>query len=892
MLDTIRCKIIPAVILALATMVASRAEAQATAHFDLPAQSLADSLKAIANQTNTNILFDLRLVAGIQAPALKGDLTPEAAIGRLLAGTGLRHELVNEHTIVLAPPGTLDAGLSRMNSTSGTQQSSVTAADALMAYSDVAGAQQTSPASGSTSGNGDETLQEIVVTATRRSESVEKVPISIAALSQDDLTAAAIKNISDLSAVTPGLQFTAPGLPTTYTTISIRGMNTNSGASLVGVYLDETPIQSRLTVIGDVGNPYPYVFDLNRVEVARGPQGTLFGAGSEAGTVRFIPNEPSLTQFSGFSSAELSMTEYGAPSYEIGAAAGGPIVQDALGLRVSAWDRIEGGYVDRIDPISGAITAKNANKSEKSAFRAAMALQWGGVRFTPAIYYQSAHTDDGGRFFGAFNSSQTGPLFSSPSSGYFVTGKLLPDVSSDSLALTSLKVETRLRFADLTSATSYLTRDSPVSFDESAVVGLAILGGYGSPLGPAFPTSRSDVAPTFSPNTLTAFTQEVRLASNDTAAVATWVAGIFYDHRIQDDNISLYTLAVGPANNSLGGLHQHIVDDQVAAYAQGDLHVSKKLTLTLGERVAKVKSALVSVNDSGVVDVPVPFTQVSSATLRETPSTPRIALSYQYDPDNLFYISASKGFRVGGGNVQPPSYCDTTAPETYKADYVWSYEVGAKNTMFGGRLQLDSSMFHVDWLQMQQLLYLPCGTGYITNTGRAASNGFDLALRAVATDHLRISLDVGYVNAYFTENIYDQFGNLIVLKGDKVGLPPQVNAPWNASLSADYKIPLTLTNTLHLRGEYIYNSRNPGPFITQQPAAVSYSPNLVADPPTHLTNARMGITRGNLDISLFVNNAFNAHPLLGKYLDTPTSTLVTYDTLRPLTVGLWANLKF
>jgi outer membrane receptor protein involved in Fe transport len=205
--------------------------------------------------------------------------------------------------------------------------------------------------SAATTGKSSDTLEQVVVTATRRSESVEKVPISIKALSQRDLAEGAIKSIAELSSVTPGLQFGTPyGWAASITTISIRGINTNVGASPVGIYLDDMPLQVQQSPASNVGNPYPVVFDLNRVEVARGPQGTLFGAGSEAGTVRFITNEPSLTEFSGFSHVELATTQGGAPSYEIGAAGGGPIIQDRAGFRLGAFTRRGGATEGRSVP--------------------------------------------------------------------------------------------------------------------------------------------------------------------------------------------------------------------------------------------------------------------------------------------------------------------------------------------------------------------------------------------------------------------------------------------------------------------------------------------------------------------------------------------------------------
>jgi outer membrane receptor protein involved in Fe transport len=267
-------------------------------------------------------------------------------------------------------------------------------------------------------------LEEVIVTATRRAESVESVPISIEAFGADQLAMGAIKGIEDISALVPGLQFAVPnGFSSAFTTISIRGLNTNTGPPTVGLYLDDTVISSRLSGTANQGNVYPYVFDLNRVEVERGPQGTLFGAGAEAGTVRFITNQPSLTDFSGLARAELASTEGGRLSYEDGVAVGGPIIPDELGYRFSVWDRSDGGWVNRIDPLPGpgygTVVSPDANTINKVAVKGALAFKIGDALITPAIYYQRVHQDDAGRFYAAFSDAND---------GIFNNGVLLPEV--------------------------------------------------------------------------------------------------------------------------------------------------------------------------------------------------------------------------------------------------------------------------------------------------------------------------------------------------------------------------------------------------------------------------------------------------------------------------------
>src|SRR5882762_1295024 len=179
-------------------------------------------------------------------------------------------------------------------------------------------------------------LGEIVVTATRRSERLQDVPISVLALSQEKMDAQGLKNIDDLSRLSPGLSFQRNGIGSAYndegSDINIRGVDSAAGTSTTGIYIDDTPVQTRHISFGNV-NAFPALFDLDRVEVLRGPQGTLFGAGAEGGVVRFITPEPDLGKSTGFVFNDTATTESGDASYELGAAAGGPIIDNVLGFR-------------------------------------------------------------------------------------------------------------------------------------------------------------------------------------------------------------------------------------------------------------------------------------------------------------------------------------------------------------------------------------------------------------------------------------------------------------------------------------------------------------------------------------------------------------------------------
>ena len=186
-------------------------------------------------------------------------------------------------------------------------------------------------------------LQEVVVTATRRAEDISKVPISVTALSQDQMDTIGAKDLTDVVKFSPGLNVDVGNAGSN--SISIRGISSGAGAGTTGIYIDDTPIQIRNTGY-NAGTAFPSLFDLERVEVLRGPQGTLFGAGSEGGTVRFILTQPSLTKFSTYARAEGSQVEHGGIGGEGGISVNGPIIQDRLGFLASAYYRKEPGYID------------------------------------------------------------------------------------------------------------------------------------------------------------------------------------------------------------------------------------------------------------------------------------------------------------------------------------------------------------------------------------------------------------------------------------------------------------------------------------------------------------------------------------------------------------------
>src|SRR6185437_10225579 len=575
-----------------------------------------------------------------------------------------------------------------------------------LAFAPAVHAQQASGDSSATSS----ALQEIVVTATRREEPLSKVPISVSAFDEKTLDRLGLKSAAELAALTPGVDFATESFGgSTKTSIAIRGISSNSGAGTTGIYIDDTPIQGR--DIGQrFGPAYPQIFDLDSIEVLRGPQGTLFGAGSEGGTVRFITPQPSLTQQSGYARAELADTQAGAPSYEAGAAFGAPIVPEVLGFRVSAWYRRDGGYVDRVGFNTNAVIDPNANSQNASVFRAALTFAPGAAwKITPSFHYQKVSVHD---------TSSWWDSLSNPAGDVLRNGKVLQQPSDDKSYLPALKVQGDLGPAQLISVTSYFDRNSAAIADytnfESAVT-----------VGQPYPVLAGQNAPLFAHSQESYLTQELRLQSTDPAARLNWSVGAFYsknrqtsDRAVQDVFFpQLFANATGLTIEDVFGtglyenrytFSEHFVthDEQLAGFGELTYAIFSRLKLTAGVRIAHTRFDFTQ-NDAGPVVNPTPVTTTGSQA--ESPVTPKFALSYQVNSDNLLYASVAKGYRIGGGNAPiPTAQCRTdladlglsAGPASYKSDTVWSYEIGAKSRELDGRLAVDVSAFHINWNQI------------------------------------------------------------------------------------------------------------------------------------------------------------------------------------------------
>ncbi len=740
-------------------------------------------------------------------------------------------------------------------------------------------------------------VEEIVVTATRQTETISRVPISISAYDQDSLDALHVRRVDDIARISPGLTFArSAGGNGHQTNMAIRGISSTIGAATTGVYINDTPVQVRMIGV-TAAAAYPLIFDLERVEVLRGPQGTLFGAGAQGGAVRFITPRPDLNEMQVYGRTELSSIEGGSANYEAGAALGLPLIENKLGMRVSGWYRHDGGWVDRVGPLveSGydpTKIQKNINQQDSQAFKVDFLWEPGpAVSILPSIYYQENEADDIAQIF---------TITSDPDSRDYNTPNQLPLPSKDWFLLSSLLTEVDLGRFQFVSNTSYFEHELDQMFDytyQSAELNSTLV---------PYITIDGQYESAVHEDTQKAFTQEFRLQY--TGDRVDWLVGAFYlrsKQRSYQDIISPYTdQLIRQATDGAFGLVDifgaellpgdvfyrgitNSVDEQTAVFAQADIHLTEKLKLTAGLRASRT-TFKADIYGDGPLNGGEDLTHVNQ---KEDPITPKLGISYQADPSLLFYASAAKGFRVGGSQPKENSIrCVpdldelglTETPTTYKSDSLWSYEVGAKKR-FGRSISIDSSVFVIDWSDIQQRIILPsCGSAFIVNLGSVTSKGFDVALNAQIIDGLTISSSFGYNKVYFDDTIYSVPPVVVRTKGSKLPTIPRT-----FTLSVQYDFTFSPSMDGYARADYQHTDAAPRGL----PTDFGFDP--LNDPIQSMDNLdlRVGIRRSGVDVNLFVDNALDKANLQ-HFRAAPYSVLFRAQAPRPRTFGINATYRY
>jgi outer membrane receptor protein involved in Fe transport len=722
-------------------------------------------------------------------------------------------------------------------------------------------------------------LGEIVVTAEKTSEPLSKTPLSISAVSAATLEEEHITDYEELSRAVPNLSYSSSGGPG-QANIEIRGVASQAGSATTGIYLDDVPIN--ILNIYTSGATEPRFFDVDRIEVLRGPQGTLYGASSMGGTIHFVSNTPDLHQFSGSVHSWISDTKAGSINSEADSSVNLPLVDGVAALRIGALLDHESGWIDR--NAAGAIVATKINQVNTAVVRAT--LDWHaaeGLSIEPSVFIQRVRT--GGQ--DTFGLSL--PDFESPT--------LLPEKESDEVAITSLTVKYDLGWSDLTSVTGYFWRANDRKIDgtyyDSAYIGgyLQELEGYGGDEISAL------AAPVQFNTNVNQINQEIRLASKPAGPDDhwSWLGGLYYSRArtglLDNEYIpgfnstfeSLYhatplaVLGAAFPSDLVYDAFTEFVNSQAALFGQATYQIVPGLKVTAGARYEKATEEL-SFNSLGYFASGAPY----SNSAKGYKTTPKGVISYEIGR-TMIYASAAEGFRDGGINRPVPiPLCSgdlatlglTEAPPSYKADSLWSYEVGAKSRPLADKLSVSGSLFDIRWNNIQTDIILPtCTFDIKDNIGSAENRGVEFEMTGRPTADLKLNVSGNFTDARITAPVTI----LGVERGDHVPGVPR----YQFSTAIDYTHPL-LENA---RGRFDLNAQWVGP---SQGTIFHTDPDF-SRPAYFVMGGSAGLQWQRFDLSLFVTNLLDQH----KVLQRPNIALVEYGvTVRPRTIGLAGNYSF
>jgi outer membrane receptor protein involved in Fe transport len=777
-------------------------------------------------------------------------------------------------------------------------------------------------------------LQEVMVTATRSEESINRVPLTITAISGDDLTIRNIQNVDDIFEDAPSVTFyrTQQGSGEN-SDIVIRGIESNTGAGTTGVYIDDTPVQIHKGGLSYTAqNAYPDIFDLDRIEILQGPQGTLFGSGSMGGAVRFITRQPSLDTYSAYAKASQSFTYDGGPSNAAGLAVGGPIMDGVLGFRLSADYHLDGGWVTHTSLFNlnqqaqrnaageGNVNDESfseANSNWRRTYTIRGALTYAAVdnlTITPSVTYQNIYQNALPSFYN---------FFSHPSKGQFINASGVNEPDADQFTLASLAVKYNLPGFALFSNTAYYDRNQINQYSNTACnIECTPAGYYPVSYPNYFPPDPTIATTDYDHNQQRNFTEEVRAQSLDTKATFSWQAGVFYEHAIEEareyaplDLSTINTIANAygypnylalfhgiallPGSESYETVDQ-VIEYHLAGFGEVNYRPISALTLTAGVRVDRTRQTLTSLQGGPYAGVAT-LSGYTGAGESETPVTPKFSAAYQIDDGNMIYSTVAKGTRSGGTNGELSTTCAPILAEAglagftgpFKGDSVWSYEVGAKDKMLGNRLSVNASLYWINWTGIQESQFLAgnCNAQVTYNGNNLTSKGASLQALLLITPALQMNAAIGYDNAAFTEAALGTPGAngvrpILINKGDGIAGAP----PVTASLAFQYNLVIASRRSF-LRADYHYVSKERRQPDTD-PTTTAYNAAYLVRPETATANLRAGMSFDKLQTTVFAENVLNSHPLYQSNPGLLDGVQLESQTIRPRTIGVLLLYKY
>lgn len=755
---------------------------------------------------------------------------------------------------------------------------------------------------------------EIIVTATKRAQSLQDVPFSVNAQTQDDIQKTGSQNLEDLSRNVAGLsiQNLGPG----QSQVGLRGVSAGQIVrdqpgvkEQVGVYLDESVISLSLFT------PDLDLFDLNRVETLRGPQGTLFGSGSIGGTIRYITNQPVLGENSGLVEGNINIIDGGGTGGHgkgvINAALG-----DNLAFRLVGYWTEYGGFIDALREGGG--RTNNVNEGQRAGFRAA--LRWEPTEnlvITPRFVYQDVDVD-------GFNRQEVFNLFANPFTamrpavtfGEREQYLLRDEQFRDQTSIGDLTVEWDAGPVALTSVTSFTNRDILVSRDASALTGsVSVDLGYPD-AAVLIPSNLQDRT------NLDTFTQEARIAS-DYESRLDWLLGVFYteidrdySQRLPTPGYDAFTDAVLGAGTSAAVANGFGPDSpfnsdlpydikQFAVFAETTLNITDALNLTAGTRYYDFKETrvittggLFANGDAGVVD-----------TTSSNGFSPRFILSYDISDALSVNAQASKGFRLGGVNdplntplCSPSDLAIFGGFQDYDDETLWNYEGGVKYK--SGSFTANVAGFYNDIKNLQVTLDAgSCSSRISFNVPDATTLGVEWELGYQPASGLALTVAGTWLQSEFDSTVVDGMGNVLagLRDGNRLASVPQFQIAATGSYTFDIgsNEAFVAATFQHVGSRFTQPSdqeNNPRSFVSGLPfGGATGLDATVVDlelPDYQIVNLTAGIDFEEWSLLAYINNITDENALLAFDRERGGRARLGFHVNQPRTFGVTARFKF
>lgn len=712
------------------------------------------------------------------------------------------------------------------------------AANAQGAAQPAPAASASTAASAASAADGDVRVQAVMVTATRRREPAREVPMQVDLLSTEKLEQSGAKTLSDFMANQPGIDVKTTGGPGTGA-INIRGVSTGDQTiATVSTYIDDVAFGSSSAFgNGSAAALDMALLDLNHIEVLRGPQGTLYGAGAMGGLLKYVTNEPDTYDLSGQATVGASVTEHGRSSFTTSGLVNVPLKEDVAGLRVSAFHETDGGYVNAIGPAGGNAVDSGSNKGARVSFLLEPSSRLH-VRLTATGQDMKREGSD----YVDYDASTGQPIY-----GHGTHFNTLAEPLDVRLGVVSADIEYDFGWARLNSISSGQSIRNLIAIDYTSIFEL-----------PARLQNDYYVHKQ---------TQEFRLTSKPGTSIE-WIVGLYYNHETAQNT----QFATAQTNGDL--LHAILPSNyrETAAYGDVTWNISPRFALTGGMRVARnVQSFTQAVGGLAVNPDPTAPDTLTQASSSETARTYLATGKYTLTPTSNIYFRIASGYRPGG-----PNYAIPGADPTFKHDTLWSYEGGYKADLLDKTLSLQAALYDIRWSQIQQQGLIGPFT-VIENGGKASIQGLEISSTYQATKALNLIGSVAYNDARLTQDAPGLAAS---------GAPLPNNARFSANLAANFNFTLGTYAAYVGASEHWEGNRQAG--FAGNSADPQYRL-----PKYSITDLQAGVDLQRYQLAFFVRNLFDKHAQLNaemNFVSQGGPALVT--EARPFTVGTSLTAKF